>query len=77
MIEIMKLWKKQHLPALKRKSLLHRLQIGLERRGFEQMDELEKFSDNVRHFVRYQQPMRQLTLDAFCTEMNIFLIFNK
>ena len=49
----------------KMKFILHRLEIGLERRGFEQMDKFEKFGDRVRHFLRYQQPMRQLTLDEF------------
>ena len=32
------------------KFILHRLEIGLERRGFEQTDEFEKFGDRVRHF---------------------------
>ena len=55
------------------KLLLHGLQIGLERRGFEQMDEFEKFSDHVRHFLRYQQPMKQLTLDDFTRKRILFL----
>ena len=29
------------------------------------MGEFEKFGDRVRHFLRYQQSMRQLTLDEF------------
>ena len=29
------------------------------------MDGFEKFGDRVRHFLRYQQPMRQLTLNEF------------
>ena len=51
--------------STKMKFILHRLEIGLERRKFEQMDEFEKFGNHVRHFVRYQQLMRQLTLDEF------------
>ena len=38
------------------KFILYRLEIGLERRGFEQMDEFEKFGDCLRHFSCYQQP---------------------
>ena len=44
---------------------MHRLQIGLERRGFDKMNEFEKLNGHVRQFLRHQQPMRQLTLDVF------------
>ena len=71
------------------KFILHRLIIGLERRGFEQMDEFKKFGDRMRHFLCYQQPMRQLTLDEFvrkricfdgnkyCFVLNTVLVINK
>ena len=44
---------------------MHRLQIGLQRRGFDKMNEFEKLNGHVQQFLRHQQPMRQLTLDVF------------
>ena len=46
------------------RSILHRLRIGLERRGFKQMPTFEAFDDNVRSLLR-QTPPNQMTLDAF------------
>ena len=40
------------------KLLLHHLQIGLEQKEFEQMDEFEKFSGHVWHFSHHQQLIR-------------------
>ena len=46
------------------RSILHRLRIGLERRGFEQMQIFEAFGDNVRGLLR-QTPLKQMRLNAF------------
>ena len=44
--------------------ILHRWRIGLEGRGFEQMQTFEAFDDNVWGQLR-QTPLKQMTLDAF------------
>ena len=46
------------------KSMLHRLRIELEQRGFGQIQALEAFDANVRSLLR-QTPLKQMTLDAF------------
>ena len=46
------------------RSILHHLRIGLERRGFEQMQTFEAFDGNVRSLLR-QTLLKQMTLDAF------------
>ena len=46
------------------RSILHRLRIGLERRGFERMQTFEAFDDNVLGLLR-QTPLKQMKPDAF------------
>ena len=55
---------------------MHRLQIGLERKGFDKMNEFEKLNGHVQQFLRHQQPMRQLTIDVFAWK-GILLYRNK
>ena len=44
-------------PTPSMRSILHRLRIGLERRGFEQMQTFEAFDGNVRSLLR-QNPLK-------------------
>ena len=44
---------------------MHRLQIGLEQKGFDKMNEFENLNGHVRQFLHHQQQMRQLTMDVF------------
>ena len=46
------------------RSILHHLKIGLERRGFVQMQTFEAFDGNVRNLL-CQTSLKQMTLDAF------------
>ena len=46
------------------RSILHCLRIGLECRGFEQMQTFETFDDNVRGLL-CKTPLKQMMLDAF------------
>ena len=46
------------------RSILHRLRIRLELRGFEQIQTFEAFDDNVPGLLR-QTPPKRMTLDAF------------
>ena len=51
-------------PNAEVRSILHRLQIGLERRGLEQMQIFEAFDGIVRSLLR-QTPLKQMVLYAF------------
>ena len=46
------------------RSILHHLRIGMECRGFKQMQTFETFDRNVRSLL-CQTPLKHMTLDAF------------
>ena len=47
------------------RQMLHRLQLGLDKKGYGKMDEFKELDADIRVFLRDRQPMRQKVITEF------------